>query len=138
MGKNNPKIKISWNLLQNLHTVVNLQCWIRIWRSSHQRSIEICILKYFTKFTGKHLCQSLFFNKGADLRPAALLKKRLWHRCFPVSSAKYLRTLFYRTPLAASRIFFLSFHYSLLFKTINLRFASLINHMNKHALTLSM
>ena len=40
-------------------------------RSSHQRcSIEIGVLKSFTKFTGKHLCQSLFFNKVAGLRPA--------------------------------------------------------------------
>ena len=46
------------------------------------------------KFTGKHLCQSLFFNKVAGLRPAALLKKRLWHRCFPVNFSKFLRTLF--------------------------------------------
>ena len=28
------------------------------------------VLKNFTKFTGKHLCQSLFFNKVAGLRPA--------------------------------------------------------------------
>ena len=28
------------------------------------------------------MCQGLFFNKVADLRPATLLKKRLWHRCF--------------------------------------------------------
>ena len=33
--------------------------------------------EYFAKFTGKHLCQNLFFNKAADLRPATLLKKRL-------------------------------------------------------------
>ena len=26
------------------------------------------VLRNFTKFTGKHLCQSLFFNKVADLR----------------------------------------------------------------------
>ena len=34
-------------------------------------------LRNFSKFTGKHLCQSLFFNKVAGLRPATLLKKRL-------------------------------------------------------------
>ena len=34
------------------------------------------ILKNFTKFTGKHLCQSLFVNKVAGLRYAALLKQR--------------------------------------------------------------
>ena len=40
------------------------------------------VLRNFTKFTGKHLHQSLFFNKVAGLSPAALLKKRLCHRCF--------------------------------------------------------
>ena len=47
-----------------------------------------------TKFIGKHLCQSLFFNKVAGLRPATLLKERLWHRCFPVNFAKFLIKLF--------------------------------------------
>ena len=28
------------------------------------------VLRNFTKFTVKHLCQSLFFNKVAGLRPA--------------------------------------------------------------------
>ena len=41
------------------------------------------ILKNLTKFTGKHLCYSLFLNKAACLSPATLLKKRHWHRCFP-------------------------------------------------------
>ena len=32
--------------------------------------------------------------------PTTLLKKRLWHRCFPVNFAKFLRTpFFYRTLL---------------------------------------
>ena len=34
------------------------------------------------------------FNKVADLRPAILLKKRFWRRCFPVNFAKFLRTPF--------------------------------------------
>ena len=50
------------------------------------------ILKNFAKFTGKHLCQSLFFNKVAGLRPATLLKERLWRRCFPMNFAKFLKT----------------------------------------------
>ena len=33
-----------------------------------------------------------FFNK--DLRPATFLKKRLWHRYFPVNFAIFLRTHF--------------------------------------------
>ena len=36
---------------------------------------------------------SLFLNKVAG-QPATLLKKRLWHRRFPVNFAKFLRTPF--------------------------------------------
>ena len=32
-------------------------------------------LKYFAKFIEKHLCQSLFFNKVAIVKPATLLKR---------------------------------------------------------------
>ena len=63
-------------------------------------------LTTFTKFTGKHMCWSLFFNKVVDfisyrnqlldllckskywflyeIRPSTLFKKRLQHRCFTV------------------------------------------------------
>ena len=51
-------------------------------RSSYRRC---SIKKVFLKF-----CEiRLFFNKVASL-----LKKRHWHRCFPVNSAKFLRILF--------------------------------------------
>ena len=33
------------------------------------------VLTNVTKFTEKHLCQSLLFNKVAGLRPATSLKK---------------------------------------------------------------
>ena len=63
------------------------------------------VLKNFDKFTGKHLCRNLFFNKVAELRPATLVKKRLPHRCFPVNFAKFLRTsYFYRTLAVATFI----------------------------------
>ena len=51
------------------------------------------VFRNFAKFTEKHLCQSLFFNKVAGL------KKRPWHRCFHVNFAKFLGTSFYRAPL---------------------------------------
>ena len=51
-------------------------------------------LKKYAKLTGKHRRQSLFLNKVAGLRPATLLKIRLWHRRFPVNFAKFLRTPF--------------------------------------------
>ena len=69
-------------------------------RSSHRRcSVRKGVLRNFAKFTGKHLCQSLFFNEVTGLGPATLLEKRLWHRYFPVNFVKFLRTLFYRTLL---------------------------------------
>ena len=46
------------------------------------------ILRNFVKFTEKHLCQSLFFNKVLGL------SLQLWHRCFPMNFAKFLRTPF--------------------------------------------
>ena len=52
------------------------------------------VLIHFSKLTGKHLCQSLFFNSVSGLRPAILLKKRLWYRYFSVNFAKFIRTPF--------------------------------------------
>ena len=68
---------------------------MRIGRSSHRRcSVRKGVLGNFEKFTGNHLCQSLFLDKVAGLRPATLLKMKLWHKCFPVSFAKFLRIPF--------------------------------------------
>ena len=77
-----------WLLLSNLTvlfqllfswwfgSVFFLYCSSTICRHSHQRcSIKKSYLKNFTKFTGKHLCQSLLFNKVAGLGPATLLKR---------------------------------------------------------------
>ena len=52
------------------------------------------VLGNFAKFTGKHMCQSLFFNEVAGSRPATLLKGRPWHRCFPVNFAKISKNTF--------------------------------------------
>ena len=52
------------------------------------------VLRNFAKFTGKNLCQGVFFNKVVSVRAATLLKKRLWPRCVPVNFAKFLTTPF--------------------------------------------
>ena len=61
------------------------------------------VLRSFTKFMGKHLCQSLFFNKVSGL---ALLKKRLWCRCFPANFVKFLRTISFTEHLWTADCFF--------------------------------
>ena len=75
-----------------------------IYKSSHQTcSIRKGVLRNFTKFTRKHLYQSLFFNKVADLQPwvCSFIKKRLHltfllhHSCFPMKFSKFLRTPFF-------------------------------------------
>ena len=74
-------------------TLENFQVFLH--RSRHRRcSVKKDVLRNFAKFTGKHLRQSLFFKKIAALRPATLLKKKLWQSCFPVNFAKFLRTPF--------------------------------------------
>ena len=67
-----------------------LQCVEQInpktFRSSHLRcSIKEAALKNFAIFTGKHMFWNLF-----------LIKLEAW-RCFPVNTAKFLRTPFWRT-----------------------------------------
>ena len=69
--------------------------FINKYRSKYQRcSIKKVVLKSLAKFIGKHLCQSLFFNKVAGLKSATLFKKRLCS----VNFAKFLRTPLYRVP----------------------------------------
>ena len=89
-----PSIKTSslWLIQQNF---VYMFIWGKPFRSSHQKcSVRKGLLRNFAKFTGKYLCQSLFFTKVAGLRPESLLKIRLWYKCFPVNFAKFVRTLF--------------------------------------------
>ena len=38
---------------------------------------EKVVFKTFEKFTGKHVCRSLFLNKVEDWRSETLLKKRI-------------------------------------------------------------
>ena len=85
--------------LRNVTYKTGKECYLsrRKWRTnsrcSHRSySVRKGVLRNFAKFTGKHLCQGLFFNKVAGLRSATLLEKRLWHRCFPVNFEKFLRT----------------------------------------------
>ena len=86
---------------------------------SHRRcSVRKVVLRNSKKFTGRHLCQSLFFNKVAGFKPV------LWHRCFPVNFVKFLRTPFlqnspgwlllssygfFATPISSSLLFIFIF-----------------------------
>ena len=52
-------------------------------RSSHQRcSVRKGVLSNFTKFRGKHLCQSLFFSKVAGLKLTLVSAAKMLAACF--------------------------------------------------------
>ena len=46
-------------------------------RNRPEVSVKKGVLRNFAKFTGKHLCHRLFFNKVIGFRPATLFKKSL-------------------------------------------------------------
>ena len=60
------------------------------------------VLRNFTKFTGKQLCQSLFFNKVAGLSTATLLKKRLQRCLFCEISENTFSTEYHCAPSFAN------------------------------------
>ena len=99
-----PPYRIFCNLFYRTAPVAASLYTIKSRSSPWRCSVRKGVLRNLAKFTGKHLCeslylnkvvgQSLYFNKVAGLRPPTLLKKRFWHRYFPVNFAKFLRKLF--------------------------------------------
>ena len=64
-------------------------------RSSHWRcSIKRSVLKNLEN-SQENTCARAAFSIVAGLRPADLLKNRLWQRCFSVNFAKFLKTAFF-------------------------------------------
>ena len=114
------KVRISW---QGGSTII---------RSS--RPEVFCkkfVLRNLAKFTGKHLRQSLFFDKVAGLRPATLLKNRPWHRHFPVYFAKFLRTPFFIEHLWWLFLLIISNWFALLKYFFNIKWLTVIYNFRK-------
>ena len=79
--------------------VITMRFLLKLHRSSHWRcSIEKGVFKNLTKFTGKHLCQSLFLIKLHTLA-CNFIKKRDSGTCvFLWILLIFLEHLFYGTP----------------------------------------
>ena len=102
--------RIYSNLVENICwettiTMLEYKCWLSIGtypRSSYRRcSVKKGVLRNFAKFTGKHLCQSLLFNKVAGLRPKAcnFIKKEILEQVLSCEFCEISKnTFFYRTP----------------------------------------
>ena len=91
MDEGFPWTSLQWN--EMLYACLKTILWKS--KSSHGRcSIRKCVLKNFAKSIGKYLCQSLFFNNVAGLRPATLSKKKTLAQVFSCKFCKFLRTHF--------------------------------------------
>ena len=66
----------------------NLKTGISLFLIQH----SLLIMFYLIKRISLIFLSFLAWNRS--FMPATLLKKRLWHRCFPVNFAKFLRTSF--------------------------------------------
>ena len=69
--------------ISNMKTWAHMTDWLigcALLRSSHWRcSVRKGVLRNFAKFTGKHLCQSLFLNKVAGSGCSFIKKETLSH-----------------------------------------------------------
>ena len=54
------------------------------------------------QYSQENTCVGGLFNKVAGLQGSSFIKKRIQNRCFPVNNAKFLKTLFYKTPPVAT------------------------------------
>ena len=85
-----------------------LNIFLQIYRSSRRRcSVRKDVLRNFAEYTGKHLCQSLFFNEGAGL---------LQNTFFTEHSGRLLLTMFL---LFLKKVFYL--HYQMITSFYNQR-----------------
>ena len=72
------------------------------YRSSHWRcSVRKGVLRNYAKITGKHLCQSLFFNKVAG-RSSTLLKKKTLAQVFSCEFCEIFKNTFFTEYLWAT------------------------------------
>ena len=86
-------IKVGWR-----HA--SLVLWDFGWSKKHciylstTKTINLFLLFRFCNYPHFRSSRPELFCEINSLRPTTLLKKRLWHRCFSVNLAKFLRTLF--------------------------------------------
>ena len=87
-------IRLEYSTMNNLQYLVPFGPQGRCFRSNHRRcSVKKGVLRNFLENSQESTCARASFLIKLQA-PATLLKKKLWHRCFPVNFAKFLRTPF--------------------------------------------
>ena len=85
--------------------IVKSECeTAEVWKQSSRGFCKKGVLENFAKFTGKHLCQSPFFNKVAGLRPATFKKETLVQVFSYEFCEIFKNTFFHRTPSVAASV----------------------------------
>ena len=64
-------------------------------RSSDRRCSVKKVFLEISQNSQENTCARVSFLIKLQARPSTLLKKRLWHRCFPVNFENFLRTPFF-------------------------------------------
>ena len=89
-----------WRILKDLSTLENEKAipqFVRLLFFKSSRLEVFCkkgVIRNFAKFTGKHLCQSLFFNKVASL-DLQLYKKEALAQVFSCEFSEICKKTFY-------------------------------------------
>ena len=85
-----------------------------LYRSSQRRcSVRKGVLRNFAKFTGKHLCLSLFFNKVAGLRPGTaynFIKKETLAQVFSYEFCEISKNTIFTEHLRATASVYMHFN----------------------------
>ena len=88
-------IRLEYSTMNNLQNLVPFGPQGRCFRSNHRRcSVKKGVLRNFLENSQESTCARASFLIKLQA-PATLLKKKLWHRCFPVNFAKFQRTSFF-------------------------------------------
>ena len=96
-----------WQALSEFFKIITQKQHVKFRSSRPKVFSKKGVLRNFTKFTGKHLCQGLFFNKVAGLRPSKLLKKETLIQVFSCEFCEISKsTFFHRTPMVAAFVSF--------------------------------
>ena len=72
--------------------------WNVVFWGQSEAAVRMCsvkkVFKEISQNSQENICDRVSFLIKLQPEPATLFKKRLWHRCFPVNFAKFLRTPF--------------------------------------------
>ena len=95
------KLKVGFKALNTVQVSAVLKTTLKCYQHSEAVVPRCSVKKVFLEISQnsqEKTCTRVSFLiklQASGLRPATLLKKRLWHRCFPMNFVKFLRTAFF-------------------------------------------